>query len=260
MHYNVTHGSIFINTAGDGTFLFKDIPKGPYSLRSSHTAGYQDAIYDPEGKSGPWARFSLGDGEQRSGIVLKAKQACRIAGKVLDENGKTLENVDGLTVLAWLKNDDGKGYHIQHGMVDRADGSYSIDGLDGKSVYVMAINWRAAKEGNASPPIYYPGTFSRSDAKPITFDKSPHANDINIALRKEGGLMIEGTVRDEAGKPVPEAFVVVHRRDMLFDFVTAYTDEQGHYQIRGLGDGEFLVHVDAVHRGFVRTAHPRRSR
>ena len=43
---------------------------------------------------------------------------------------------------------------------------------------------------------------------------------------------------------------------MLFDFITAYTDEQGHYQIQGLGDGEFLVHVDAVHRGFVRTHTP----
>ena len=120
----------------------------------------------------------------------------------------------------------------------------------------MAITWRAAQKGNAYPPIYYPGTFSRNDAKLITFDKSPRVDDINITLRKKGGLIIEGTVRDEAGKPIPEAFVVVHRRDMLFDFVTAYTDEQGRYRIQGLGDGEFLVHVDAVHRGFVRMRTP----
>ena len=131
-----------------------------------------------------------------------------------------------------------------------------IDGLSGKPVYVMAINWRAAKEGNALPPIYYPGTFSRSDAKQITFDKSRSIEHVDIRLRKEGGLILAGTVRDEAGKPVPEAFVVVHRRDMLDDFVTAYTDAQGHYQIQGLGDGEFLVHVDAVHRGLVRTRTP----
>lgn len=61
---------------------------------------------------------------------------------------------------------------------------------------------------------------------------------------------------DETGRPVAQAFVVVHRRDMLFDFVTAYTDEQGRYQIQGLAEGEFLVHVDAVHRGFVRTRTP----
>jgi beta-lactamase regulating signal transducer with metallopeptidase domain len=256
LFYNVTFGSIFIDTAADGTFAFKDIPKGPYSLQVSHTAGYQDVSYNPEGKPLPLPPFSFHDGEHRTGIVLKAKQACRISGKVLDENGKIPGKINTLEVLAWLKSDDGKGYHTEHAMVNRADGSYSIDGLDGKPVYVMAINWPAAREGNASPPVYYPGVFSRSDAKPITFDKEQSVKNINITLKKEGGLILEGTVRDEAGKPVPEAFVVVHRRDMLFDFVTAYTDKQGRYQIQGLGDGQFLVHVDAVHRGLVRTRTP----
>ncbi len=258
LHYNITHGSIFINTASDGTFIFKDIPKGPFSLQMSHTAEYQDVAYDPEGKSGPYPEFSLEDGEHRSGIVLKAERACRISGKILDENGKRPENIDNLTVLAWFekKDDKEKKYVSEQARVNQADGSYSIDGLSSKPVYVMAINWRAAREGNAYPPIYYPGTFSRSEAKQITFDKEQRIDNINITLQKEGGLILEGTVRDEAGKPVPEAFVVVHRRDMLFDFVTAYTDEQGHYQIQGLGDGEFLVHVDAVHRGFVRMRTP----
>ena len=256
LHYAVTHGSIFINTAGDGTFVFKDIPKGPYSLRMSHTAGYQDAIYNPEGKPGPWPQFSLEDGEQRTGIVLKAKEACRVSGKIMGEDGKIPENVDTLTVLAWFKRADGKGYENQQAPVNRADGSYLIDGLHDKPVYVMAINWRAAKEGHACPPIYYPGLFSRDDAKLITFDKSRVVHDVNIMLRKEGGLVIEGTVRDEAGRPIPEAFVVVDRPDMLFDFNTAYTDKEGRYQIQGMGSGEFLIHVDAVHRGFVRLRSP----
>ena len=39
-------------------------------------------------------------------------------------------------------------------------------------------------------------------------------------------------------------------------FDTAYTDAEGHYQLKGLGPGQLLVHVDAVHRGFVRTRMP----
>jgi len=120
----------------------------------------------------------------------------------------------------------------------------------------MAINWRAAKEGNAHPPIYYPGTFSRNDAKLIRFDEKQERENIDIRLRRKGGLILEGTVTDDTGKPVPEAFVVVHRIDMLFDFVTAYTDQQGNYEIQGLAGGEFFVHVDAVHRGLVRTRTP----
>ncbi|MGO9113433.1 MAG: M56 family metallopeptidase [Thermoguttaceae bacterium] len=253
LFYFPTFSAMFVNTDKDGTFIFKDIPIGPYSLQTSRTRGYQDVEYDPEGKSGQFPQFSLKEGEHRGGIVLKVKQAYRIAGKVLDENGKTPAEAGHLTVLAWFKEDDGKGYKSQQTRVNHSDGSFVIDGLDGKPVYVMAIDWRANKEDHAYPPIYYPSTFSRSEAKLITFDKGPNVENIDIKRRKEGGLVIAGTVRDEAGKPIPEAFVVVHHRDMLFDFVTAYSDEQGHYEIHGLGAGEFLVHVNAAHRGFVRT-------
>jgi beta-lactamase regulating signal transducer with metallopeptidase domain len=256
LFYTPTHAAIFVYTASDGTFIFKDIPKGPFSLETSHTAGYQAEVYNPEGKPGQFRQFSLEDGEQRSGIVLKVKQACRVSGKIVDENGKIPEDIDTLTVLAWFKKDDGKGYENVQARVDRSDGSYLVDGLSDTPVYVMAIDWHAAQRGDAYPPIYYPGTFSRNEAKLITFDKSRSVEGINITLQKEGGLVIEGTVRDESGKPIPEAFVVVHRRDMLFDFVTAYTDEQGRYRMHGLGSGEFAIHVDAVHRGFVRTRGP----
>jgi protocatechuate 3,4-dioxygenase beta subunit len=256
LFYLPTYASVFVNTAGDGTFVFKDIPKGPYSLQVSHTPGYQDASYNPESKPGPFPQFSLKDGEQRTGVDFKVEQAYRISGKILDENGEKSDKIHSLTVLAWFKSKDNKTYENTQAQINPSDGSYTIDGLAGKPTYVMAINWQAAREGNTYPPIYYPGTFSRNDAKLVTFDKKQSVDNVDITLKKEGGLIIEGTVRDEAGKPVPEAFVVVHRRDMLFDFNTAYTDKEGRYQIQGLGDGEFLVHVDAVHRGLVRMRTP----
>jgi beta-lactamase regulating signal transducer with metallopeptidase domain len=256
LHYSGTHGSIFIDVASDGTFIFKNIPTGPFSLRTTHTAGFQDVVYNPEGKSGSYPQFSLEDGEHRSGIIFKAKPAYRISGRVLDEDGKVPENIDTLRVLAWIEKDSGQGYENEQARLNRQDGSYFIDGLSGKPVYIMAINWRAAKEGNAHPPIYYPGTFSRNDAKLIKFDEKQERENIDIRLRRKGGLILEGTVTDDTGKPVPEAFVVAHRRDMLFDFITDYTDKKGRYRIRGLGDGEFLVHVDAAHRELVRTRTP----
>jgi hypothetical protein len=250
-----THDAIFIDVTSDGSFEFKNIPAGSYSLRIINTSGFQDAIYNPEGKS-DYPRFSLEDGEHRSGIVFKAKPAYRISGKVLDEDGKIPENIDTLRVLAWIEKDNGQGYENEQAHLNRQDGSYFIDGLSGKPVYIMAINWRAAKEGNAHPPIYYPGTFSRNDAKLIRFDEKQECENIDIRLRRKGGLILKGTVTDDTGKPVPEAFVVVHRRDMLFDFITDYTDKKGRYRIQGLGDGEFLVHVDAAHRELVRKRTP----
>lgn len=256
LFYVPTVSPLFVNSGSDGSFEFKDLPRGPFLLQSSYVPGYQNANYDPEGQGGPIPQFSLAERERRSNVVIQAKPACSVSGTILDENGQVPEHVDSWTILAWFKSDDGDRYGSAQAMVKGADGSYRVDGLSEKPVYVMAINWHAAQQGDASPPVYYPSTFSRSDAKQVTFHKMRSVEHVDITLRKQGGLLVEGTVRDEAGKPVPEAFVVVHPRDMLFDFVTDYTDKQGRYRIQGLGDGEFLVHADALHRGLVRTRAP----
>jgi beta-lactamase regulating signal transducer with metallopeptidase domain len=254
LFYNVTYGSIFIDTDNDGAFVFKDIPRGPFSFRSSNRAGYQDAVYDPEGKAGQFPPFKLRDREQRSGLLLKAKEACRVAGEIRDENGNVPSDTQSMSAWAWSK-DDGEKYSLAQGRV-KADGSYLVDGLGNKPVYVMAIHWRNEEQGDGYPAIYAPSTFFRGEAKLVAFDKSRHVEGVNITLRKTGGLVLEGAVCDENGEPIPEAFVVVHHRDMLFDRVTTYSDAQGHYELQALGDGEVLVHVDAMHRGFVRTRAP----
>lgn len=257
LYYPTVH-RMFVNTDRGGTFRFKSIRTGPYSLRTMSTPGYQDAHYDPQhkGDGDSWPQFSLKEGEQRSDIVLKVKEACRISGRIVDENGKAPEDAKQLFVMAWFKADDGEGYESKGGVVNGLDGSYVIDGLGDKPAYVMVENQHAAKEGHGPPPVYYPGTFSRSEARLVTFEHGRSAEKVNITRRKEGGLAIAGTVRDESGRPVPEAFVLVHPGDMSGGFATAYTDPQGQYQVQGLGDGEFLVHVDAVHRGLVRTRSP----
>jgi protocatechuate 3,4-dioxygenase beta subunit len=187
--------------------------------------------------------------------------AYSISGRVLDENGKPLANTFGMQVWAWAFQDEGRwsGHYrrISSSRVDDWDASYSLKRLDGRPVYVMAIDWDASNKDEPYPPRFYPGTFSRGDATLITFNENRAVENVDIPLAKEGGLVLEGVVTDEtSGAPVPHALVAIHHMDMLFDIVPAYTDTQGRYRVECLGEGQFLVHVDAVHKGYVKTRKP----
>ncbi len=57
-----------------------------------------------------------------------------------------------------------------------------------------------------------------------------------LSAQKTG--VISGTVRDEAGKPVPEADVVASA-----DNARARTDSAGHFEIRNLEDGTYAIRV-----------------
>ena len=249
--YVTTVASFIVEVAEDGTFVFKDIPEGPYMLRTTGTTGYQEVIYNPDGKPDQHPQFTLDKGEQRRDLVLKAKPAYRISGKIRDTNDEVPVDCQGLMVWAWNQR-DGR-YGGERGFVKPTDGSYVIDGLDGEPVFVMVVSWQAEEEGRHFPPVYYPSTFSRNQAKKIVFGENRTIENVDISLRTEGGLTLEGKVVDQEGHPVPEALVMASPSDTPAGRSGTYSDEHGRYQIRGLGDGEFLIHVDAAHRGYVRT-------
>ncbi len=257
---NATFDAVFIHVASDGTFLFKDIAAGSYSLRTTSTAGYQDAPYNPDGRTGTFPYFTLADGEQRTGIVFKPKPACTISGVVRDESGKPLSN-EKLWVVAWQQKDTpdslGHAFEVAAQASVTADGSYVLDRLDTRPFYVMAIDYRSENKDDYWPPCYYPGTFDRSKAQMVLLDTGKSADRVDIRLRKHGDFALEGTITDQVtGSPIEKALVVVHHTDMLFDQVTTYTDAQGHYRIDSLAPGEFLVHVDAKPSGFVKHRKP----
>jgi protocatechuate 3,4-dioxygenase beta subunit len=253
-------GSWVMEVSDDGRFDFENIPAVVYTLRTIETFGYKDTYYNPEKTSAEQPTFELNRAETKHADieVEPVRPYGRISGRVLDEDGKPIQlQTRRLRVVAWVQKPQGywKGHYrrISTSWVNE-DGSYLLDGLDGRPVYVQVIDWDAPKKDGAYPPRFYPGTFSRTAATLVTFEDEDIIENADISMQRTGGVVLNGLVTDEkTGQPVSEALVSIFHHDMFVDLFCGYTDKQGRYKIQGLGEGKFIVHVDAVHKGFVKT-------
>jgi beta-lactamase regulating signal transducer with metallopeptidase domain len=251
-----TLDGILLEVAGDGSFVFKDIPGGSYLLQVSmapdHVTGPGQVGLTP---------FTLGENEQKQDMVFKVRRGCSISGRVITEDGSQLPADKALGVIAWKELASGTvgtyNYRpVGSSHIDTKDGSYRLSGLDGQPVYVQFTDSTPELRDEGYPPVYAPGTFSRDEAQRVTFDKNGETDikGVDIKLRKTSGLVLEGTVSSrDTGEPIAKTLIVVAHRDMPFERITTYTDARGHYRFACLGPGAFQFHADATPWGFVRT-------
>ena len=252
-------GSWVVEVEDHGRVEFQSIPAGTYRLYTTNTAGYRDAYYNPQEQDVARPTFELRKGNRiQPRIRIEPVRPYRkIAGRVLYESGGALADYTGLTVTAWVQRPQGawkRHYRRLSETRVQADGTYVLDQLDGRPVYVQVRDSRPPVQTHPYPPRFYPGTFSRPQARLVTFGEADGVEEVDIAMADRGGLAIAGLVTDgQSGRPVGQALVTVFHYDMFFDLFYTYTDEQGRYHLEGLGEGKFIVHIDAVHQGYVKT-------
>lgn len=252
------YGEWIVEVEDQGRFEFRNIPAGTYALRATDTFGYQDTYYRPDAALGVDLSFQLKEGaHQGVGIWIEpARPYRRIRGTILNEQSEPITG-DNLTVIAWVQKSQGRR-RGQYEPLSRSsvgpDGSYTLDELDGRPVYVQVRDGWLPVEEHPYPPRFHPATFDRGEAELVTFGEVNLVEGIDVRMQRTGGRVLEGRVTDGAtGAPIPEALVTTFHADMWFDLFHAYTDEQGRYRVEGLSDGQFVIHVDAVHKGYVKT-------
>lgn len=241
-----------------GHFSFVNLPPGLYQLSATNTLGYQDAFYDPNqtGQARPF--FQLNPSQRIFNVSLEMKPMRpyrSLSGRILDEGGKPVSGRPQLRVYAWVKipHNPFKGHfqRLASATVRPGDGSFAVKNLDGRDVIVQVVDTQDHRRDSAFVPCFYPGATTRSPAVP--FGDADRLTGMDIVLRQSEGTHLTGRITDGAGHGIPEAQISLFHADMFFDLFCAYTDANGFYQLNGVGSGNYLVHVDARHRGWVKT-------
>lgn len=247
-----TFGSYFYYTGEAGDFSFTDLPAGSYALfvRKDGYERYERNSFRVTASEESIILSKYKPSEKE--FVINLKKGCIITGVVKVPGGSRRFE----SVFASYK-DPKSGRFFDETAFIQEDGSFKFESLKPAAYYLCVSDWEGMTGGVPYSRIYYPGAFSLETAKPVILKKAGDKKWVTLDVKNSGGVSVSGVITDEkTGEPVPGALVTVHNPGVLFDFVTAYTDAEGKYNLEGLNTGSFLLHLDAAHKGFVRYREP----
>ncbi len=218
-------------TDSDGTFTIYGLTTGEYILFGYDFSGlylptYFDGVTDPS-LATPVAVVS---GADTAGVRLRMVLGGGVTGHVRDaRNGAPLPNT---FVTAFDPEGGWAGFAFTG-----EDGAYAMGGLAAGSVRLFA------QEGSgAFAPKWYPNADRFEDAAPVAVALGTVAANIDFNLPPAG--KISGRVTDTAGRPLAYLTLFAERLDgsrVMLEQYWGFTQEDGRYEIGGLGTGEYRV-------------------
>jgi hypothetical protein len=116
-----------ILTSADGYFVFRDLPRGAYTVTASK-AGYAEGASGRRRPAGPSQAVTLEEGQRAGDVIVRVWKLGAISGTVVDERG---EPIVGMIVRAFRRSPaGGRGRFVGTGASGTDDrGMYRIAGL-----------------------------------------------------------------------------------------------------------------------------------
>jgi hypothetical protein len=239
----------------DGHFKIVAIHPGRYRLFVERT-GYIEV--DPKRRRSEGIVLSLEAGQELKDQTLRMLAAAIITGRVMDEDGDPMANVD-ITVLR-RKFSSGNFKFEPVGSSQTNDlGEYRIGGLMAGKYYISASplpNFQsmvhvpkspdaseAGQPGMAYVTTFYPNTPDRSQASAIEL----HAGDdmpLDFSLTRTHTARIRGSVAGLA--PGTKAVVMLRGRDSNAMYNAAEVDPSGKFEILNVAPGSYSVSAMTV--------------
>jgi hypothetical protein len=212
-------------TDDEGRFSFTSLPAGKYQL-SAIRQGFLNGSYGARKLSGNGTPINLGQDQQMRGLVIKLSPQSVIVGKVLDEDGEPMANVQ-VRMLKYQYR-QGKKQWVNANSANTSDiGEYRIASLmPGR--YIVSANPRnnpgmgvmQTPSADALPEkpemaytlTYYPNSSDQPAAVPVDVGPGAEVRGIDIRPAKTRVFRIRGkVVAPEGAKGQP--MVMLTARD-----------------------------------------------
>jgi hypothetical protein len=246
-----------VDTAG--RFEFRSVVAGRYMLFAERT-GFVTQSYGsrkPGGRMGGTA-ITLAPAQEMKDLVIKLSPQGVIAGRVMDEDGDPMENVQ-VAAMKWMWQGK-KRQLVPGGRASTNDlGEYRMSGLTPDTYYVQANRRNMGGMPVSPEPVsdkpeegyvatWYPGTLDVSTAPRVTVKGGTELRGVDIHMVKTRVVRIRGSVVSGAtGKPTTANVMLMPRNkgnsswmDMRHTWVQNPADG---FEFREVTAGPYLIQV-----------------
>ncbi len=211
--------------------------EGNYIVRGLTADKYQVYADNPEkGAFGEGQYFTLGKGEQKTGVDIEIKYSASIAGNVVDTDGKPVGGV--------MVNYDAPKIQDSGNDVTAPDGSFRAASMKGGAAYTPTVTMGAR---NFSKLRVVDG-----DGPVDVADGSTAVTGLRIVVQRDH-LSIAGSTVDGDGQPLGDVHISAYRSDddsggvfnQWMDHPSTTSSGDGLFAIDDLDGGSFVLQASA---------------
>jgi uncharacterized GH25 family protein len=240
-------------TDDQGHFSFAGVPAGRYTM-SAERQGYLRQSYGGRVFNTSGQPFVLADGQSMKGVVFKLSPQSVIAGRVLDEDGEPVANVQVRAFRKEYRGATKEWSQVSNGQTTDI-GEYRLANLS-PGQYLVATetnNNQMMNQSYGAEPLpekpemvytstYYPNGLDSTAAAPIDVAPAAEVRGIDIRLRKVQVFRVRGKIVSPPGAPAVAPVMLTHKdgTGSVRGMAQARTQD-GRFEIRGVAPGSYYA-------------------
>ena len=249
-------------TDAAGRFVMRPVEPGVYRLAAERN-GFVRTEYGARGGSQTGAPLSLGPGQEMRNVVLKMLPHGVITGRVVDEDGESLANVN-VQAMRYLYVRGRRQLVTAAGGNTNDLGEYRLFGLEPGQFYVSAMfhrpgmRWRASESTSQTEESYaatfYPGALDLAAAVAVPVSSGSEARGIDFTLTRVPTVRVSGRVMDampsRTGRGVMVFLYARNRASSLSNRNgSSVRGPEGTFEIRGVLPGSYIISAERFANG-----------